>query len=125
MEPTSFSLEVGQFNSRAFDSKIGFSQQISFPQVYKNQRKWLNEQSVISSWEKDMKIQSLQAEVSRRFYAYLFLVEKEKLLMKADSIYTLFSEKSKLRFQNGETGQLESVSAEIQLKQINNHLKTL
>ena len=125
MEPTNFSLEVGQFNSRAFDSKIGFSQQISFPQVYKNQRKWLNEQSVISSWEKDMKIQSLQAEVSRRFYAYLFLVEKEKLLMKADSIYTLFSEKSKLRFQKGETGQLESVTAEIQLQQIKNQLKML
>ena len=125
LEPTNFSLEVGQFNSRAFDSKIGFSQQLSFPKVYKNQRKWLAEQTSIAIGETNMKSHTLQSEVSRRFYEYLFLVEKEKLLFKADSIYTLFSEKSNLRFQKGETGLLESATAEVQLQQIGNQLRML
>ncbi len=125
LDKTNFSIELGQFNSRAFDNKLGFSQNIQFPQVYKTQRRLLSEQALTAQAQSKMARQTLKTELSRLFYDYLWLREKEKLLQEADSIYRLFEEKALLRFQKGETNLLEKATAQLQRQQIGNQLTML
>jgi cobalt-zinc-cadmium resistance protein CzcA len=52
--------------------------------------------------------------VRQVFYTYLYLKEKEDLLLKNDSIYAKFLERANLRFSTGESNVLEKTTAESQ-----------
>ena len=125
VDKTDFALELGQFNSRAFDHKLSVSQNIQFPKVYKTQQRLLSEQALTAQARSKMTQQTLKAEVSRLFYAYLWMEEQQKLLQSADSIYRVFEEKALLRFQKGESNVLEKTTAQMQRQQISNQLAML
>lgn len=125
LDKTDFSMELGQFNSRAFDNKIGVSQNIQFPKVYKTQKQLLSEQVLAAQAQSKMTERELKIELSRLFYEYLWLQEKKTLLQEADSIYGIFEGKALLRFQNGETNLLEKTTAQMQRQQISNQLTML
>ncbi|MBP6810306.1 MAG: CusA/CzcA family heavy metal efflux RND transporter [Saprospiraceae bacterium] len=125
LDKTNFSVELGQFNSRAFDNKIGISQGIQFPKVYKTQKQLLSEQALAAQAQSKMTQRDLKAELSRLFYGYIWLQEKEKLLQEADSVYRVFEEKALLRFQKGETNLLEKTTAQMHRQQISNQLAML
>jgi cobalt-zinc-cadmium resistance protein CzcA len=122
LDKTDFSIELGQFNSRAFDNKIGVSQNIQFPKVYKTQKQLLSEQVLAAQSQSKITQRELKMELSRLFYSYIWLQEKEKLLQEADSVYRIFEEKALLRFQKGETNLLEKTTAQMQRQQIGNQL---
>ncbi|MFV5690011.1 CusA/CzcA family heavy metal efflux RND transporter [Flavobacterium sp. ZT3R25] len=110
--------EYGQFNSNANDIKIGISQTIKFPTVYKRQRQRLIEESKTGEWNEALQRKELTREVTKVFYEMIYLKEKEKLLLKSDSIYSEFLRKSTLRFDKGESNILEKATAENQSGQI-------
>ncbi len=124
--------EYGQINSIYYDNRMGISQSINFPTVYINQKKILNEEwnsSLIGISLKQFEIKKM---IYQTFYNYLYLKEKEKLLLINDSIYAIFLDKSNLRFLNGESNILEKTMAEsqrgsiaIQLKQVYQDLEIL
>jgi cobalt-zinc-cadmium resistance protein CzcA len=122
LDKTDFSLELGQFNSHAFDNKIGVSQNIQFPKVYRTQKQLLSEQALAAQAQSKITQRDLKTEISRLFYGYIWLQEKEKLLQSADSVYRVFEAKAMLRFQKGETNLLEKTTAQMQRQQINNQL---
>ncbi len=122
LDKTDFSIELGQFNSRAFDNKIGVAQNIQFPKVYKTQKQLLSEQVLAAQSQSKITQRELKMELSRLFYGYIWLQEKEKLLQEADSVYRIFEEKALLRFQKGETNLLEKTTAQMQRQQIGNQL---
>ena len=121
-DKTNITTELGQFNSRAFDNKIGISQGLQFPRVYKTQKQVLSEQVLAAQAQTKMSQRELKAELSGLFYEYVWLQEKEKLLQRADSVYRVFEEKALLRFQKGETNVLEKTTAQMQRQQISNQL---
>ncbi len=125
LDKTDFSLELGQFNSRAFDNKIGVSQNIQFPKVYKTQRQVLSEQALAAQAQSKMTQRDLKTELSRLFYTHIWLQEKVQLLQEADSIYQVFEGKALLRFQKGESNLLEKTTAQMQRQQISNQLVML
>ncbi len=125
LDKTAFSLELGQFNSRAFDNKIGFSQHIQFPKVYKTQKILLAENLRSVQVQSKITQRDLKRDISRLFYTHICLQEKEKLLQKADSIYLAFEERSALRFQKGASNLLEKTTAQMQRQQISNQLAML
>ena len=125
LDKTNISLEFGQFNSRAFDNKLGISQNIQFPRVYKTQKQLLSEQALAAQSQSKITQRDLKVELSRLFYGYIWLQGKEKLLLEADSVYRLFEEKALLRFQRGETNLLEKTTAQMQRQQISNQLAML
>lgn len=117
--------EYGQLNSRYADNRIGVSQSFNFPTVYNRQKKLLE-----GEWESAILNNTLQkAELIRlvkeTFYAILYLNEKEKLLLKSDSLYTEFVRKAQLRFSTGESNILEKATAETQRSHIRIQLKQL
>lgn len=110
--------EYGQFNSNMNDLKVGFSQSIKFPTVYKRQKQLLEEQAKTGEWNEALQRRELTKQVTTVFYEMIYLKEKEKLLIKTDSIYIEFLRKSTLRFDKGESNILEKATAENQSGQI-------
>ncbi|MFV8271340.1 CusA/CzcA family heavy metal efflux RND transporter [Flavobacterium sp. GT2N3] len=110
--------EYGQFNSTVNDVKIGISQSIKFPTVYKRQKQLLIEEAKKGQWNEALQRKELTRQVTIVFYEMMYLKEKEKLLLKSDSIYSEFLRISALRFDKGESNILEKATAENQSGQI-------
>ncbi|MFV8326912.1 CusA/CzcA family heavy metal efflux RND transporter [Flavobacterium sp. ZS1P14] len=110
--------EYGQFNSNANDVKIGILQSIKFPTVYKRQKQLLIEEAKKGQWNEALQRKGLTRQVTIVFYEIMYLKEKERLLLKSDSIYSEFLRKSMLRFDKGESNILEKATAENQSGQI-------
>ncbi len=129
---TTIGAEFGQINSNFFDAKIGISQSIKFPAVYKKQKQLLIEESKVGEWNEALQKKDLAKQVSVVFYEMVYLKEKEKLLLKVDTVYSEFANKSTLRFNSGESNILEKTTAEnhkgqikMQLQELQNDYKTL
>ncbi|TRX00005.1 CusA/CzcA family heavy metal efflux RND transporter [Flavobacterium gawalongense] len=110
--------EFGQFNSNVNDVKIGISQSIKFPTVYKRKKQLLIEEAKKGQWNEALQRKELTRQVTTVFYDMMYLKEKERLLLKSDSIYSEFLRKSTLRFDKGESNILEKTTAENQSGQI-------
>ena len=106
--------DFGQINSYYNDNRFGISQAFDFPTVYSRQRKLYTEESKKANILVTMKESELKKEVTQTFYSYLYLKEKETLLMKSDTIFGEFVRKSELRFKKGESNILEKTTAETQ-----------
>jgi heavy metal efflux system protein len=122
---TGFIGEYGQFNSTVNDVKVGISQGIKFPTVYKRQKQLLIEEAKTGQWNEALQKKELTKQVTTVFYEMLYLKEKEKLLLKSDSIYAEFLRKSTLRFEKGESNILEKATAENQSGQIKMQLQEI
>lgn len=122
---TTIGVEFGQINSNFFDAKIGISQSIKFPAVYKKQKQLLVEEAKVGEWNEALQKKELTKQVTIVFYQIVYLKEKEKLLLKTDSVYAEFLQKSKNRFDKGESNILEKTTAELQLGQIRTQLQDL
>jgi cobalt-zinc-cadmium resistance protein CzcA len=119
------STEFGQINSIYTDTRFGLSQSFSFPTIYSNQKKLLNEEWKSSVLSVSLKEAEVKKAVSQLFYSILILQEKERLLIEADSIYNNFQEKAELRFNAGESNVLESATAKTQRGAVFLQLKAL
>ena len=124
--------EYGQFNSFYKDTKFGIAQSISFPTVYAKQKSLQGENYKSSVLNIAVKEAELKKQVSDVFYLLVYLQQKQKLLLKNDSVYASFLEKANLRFAKGESNVLEKTTAEtqrgqisIQLNQLKNDLEVL
>lgn len=106
--------EYGQINSNYNDTKFGISQSFALPTVYKRQKqvaKELYNSTVLKTHLTEFEVKKT---VLKLFYSYLTLKEKEKLLQKADTLFSEFYSKASLRFQKGESTILEKTTAETQ-----------
>ncbi|MFN8117005.1 MAG: CusA/CzcA family heavy metal efflux RND transporter [Bacteroidia bacterium] len=122
---TNVMAEYGQINSAFYDNRLSVNQSFNFPTVYINQKRLLNEEwksSVLTIALKEADTKKLVREI---FYTYLYLKNKEHLLLKNDSIYAKFLEKANLRFTKGESNVLEKTTAESQRGEIAIQLKQL
>lgn len=110
--------QVGQYNSIFMDNQIGVSQAMSFPLVYIRQKALQEEFFKSSTINYTLKAAEITRQVKQLFYTWVYLQEKQKLLEKSDSLFADFVDKSKLRFEKGETNLLEKSTAESQRGQI-------
>lgn len=121
----SFSAEAGQINSAYTDTRFGISQSISFPTVYTHQKKLLSEEWKSAVLTIALREIELKRAVTQLFYTLILFREKEKLLIKADSIYVEFLSKTNLRLAKGESNILENTTAELQRGNIQLQLSAL
>lgn len=125
LDPTQINGEFGQFNSAYFDSGFGVSQSFALPGVYKK-RAMANHQSVKSA-EAGVKLAEadIKQQVHEHFAEYNYLEATERLLHYQDSLYDGFLQKATLRWQQGETDQLEKTTAEQQKINISGQLASV
>jgi len=117
--------EYGQINSNYNDTRFGVNQAFSFPTVYSNQKKLLDEEYKSSLLSISLKEADLIKSVSLTFSNLLILREKEILLTETEKIYTEFLNKSIIRFKAGESNVLEKATAQTQKGAIFVQLKAL
>ncbi|GGC62664.1 acriflavine resistance protein B [Pedobacter quisquiliarum] len=122
---TELSGEYGQINSATKDMRLGVTQSFSFPTVYTNQKRSLQENYQVAELRSQLTALDIKTNVRSLFYQLVYLQEKRKLLLYADSIYQLFENKTNLRFKVGETDILEKTTASSHRQQIANQLRML
>ncbi|MEA5459535.1 CusA/CzcA family heavy metal efflux RND transporter [Arcicella sp. LKC2W] len=120
---TNFVGDFGQNNSIYFDNRLGASQSFSSPKVYARQKDLLTEEWKVVALGVTLREAELKRAVSETFYSLVYWNEKEKLLLKIDTIYAEFLRKADLRLTKGETNILEKTTAETQRGNINLQLK--
>ncbi len=117
--------EFGQINSNLNDTKFGIAQSFALPTVYKRQKQVLMEGYNSKILITNLKEFEIKKTVTHLFYNYLSLKEKEKLLQKADTLFSKFFDKANLRLQKGESNILEKSIAETQKTNVAIQLKQL
>jgi len=122
---TLVSADYGQVNSVHTDTRLGISQTISFPAVYTNQRRVLEAGYRVAQAQRRLTENEIRAQVRQVFFEYATLIQRQRLLMYADSLFGLFEAKSNLRFEKGEANVLEKTAALTQRQQITNQLQLL
>mgnify|MGYP005840746363 CR=1 FL=1 len=116
--PTDFNVELGQINSVYFDNGLSVSQTFSMPQVYKRRAAALLQKAKAADFYLKMTEAEIRQQLDEIFAEYGYLVSKEALLAKQDQLYSVFVEKSLLRWQKGESDILEKSTAEQQKIQL-------
>jgi cobalt-zinc-cadmium resistance protein CzcA len=122
---TQLSADYGQINSSVKDTRIGVTQAFSFPTVYSNQKHSLQENYLAAQLQAKSTAIDIRTNVRKLFYELVYMEEKQRLLLYADSVYNLFEQKTNLRFKVGETDVLEKTTASSHRQQITNQLGLL
>ncbi len=112
VEPLHVSGEIGQFASAYTDNKFSVSQTLRLPGFYNSQKQVLIEEWKSSVLNLDLQKWQLKREIALIYNELNYQNEKQKLLLKADSIYTNYYKRAELRLKKGESNILEKTTAE-------------
>lgn len=112
IDPLNISIEFGQMNSVYADNKLSVSQMVKLPKFYNVQKIVLEEEWKNAAIGLDIKKWQLKKEIALIYNNLSYLDEKEKLLKKADSIYSNYYRRAELRLKAGESNILEKTTAE-------------
>ncbi|TKG93768.1 CusA/CzcA family heavy metal efflux RND transporter [Puteibacter caeruleilacunae] len=116
----------GKINSPGInDNEIDISQSFSLPLVYSNQLKLAKAKITTQEGNKIIVEKDLANAVKSSFLNYRYLFQKRKLLIQQDSIYQRLSDFSKVRYEVGESTQLEAVTSQTKAMQIKNSLNQI
>ena len=115
---TQLGAEYGNINSSQNDTRFYINQSFDLPVVYRRQKEYYqaHEQSVLT--QTALKQQELHKEVKTVFYDMVDLLERQRLLVHLDSVYSRFLEAATLRLKTGESTILEKSNAEAQMQQL-------
>lgn len=98
--------------------KIGLSQSLRYPGVYKAQREYLNQQLNYYRLNEKALQAVIKRDVSNVYYQLWFLQDNLGLYRQLDSIYTSLYHAANLRFKTGDVAGLDKISAEARMKEI-------
>jgi len=98
--------------------KVGLSQSIAWPGLYKAQKNLYTEQS--KYYQANTLL--IDAEIKRNtrsvYYQVWYLQDKEKLFHRLDSIYQSLSEAARLKVKTGDSPGLDSIAANVRLREL-------
>lgn len=110
--------EYGGINGIKTDTRFFISQGFNLPVVYRRQRNLYeyaeSEQVELGNWKQA----ELEREIKLVFFALVNGMEREKLLLRLDSVFSRFQYSADLRLQAGESNVLEKTTADAQMGQL-------
>lgn len=112
VDPLNISAEIGQMNSSYVDNGLSVNQTLRMPKFYENQKQVLMEEWKNALLTLDVQKWQLKREIALVYNDLNYLDEKQKLLRKADSIYSKYYQRAELRLKAGESNILEKTTAE-------------
>ena len=115
---TQLDMEYGNVNSAQTDTRFGITQGFSLPVVYRRQAKWFEANRVAESSQVLLKEKDLKRDIGFGYASLVDMMERRKLLMDLDTIFSGFYSRAAIRLEAGETNLLEKTSAEAQLQQL-------
>lgn len=112
IEPLNISGEIGQISSAYTDTKFSVNQTMRLPGFYNSQKQVLMEEWKNSILNLEVQKWKLKREIALIYNELNYQNEKQKLLLRADSIYTNYYKRAELRLKKGESNILEKTTAE-------------
>jgi outer membrane protein TolC len=117
-EPLQVQYQGGQFNSADFDHNVSIQQFFPIGNITKANRQLQEELVKLAEKRKALSSYELEKAVTLAYYQYLYGVSIQKLNSELNDIYTKFLKNAELRFQTGESGNIEVISAKAKVKEI-------
>ncbi|HEX8357642.1 MAG TPA: TolC family protein [Segetibacter sp.] len=105
--------------------KIGISQSIEWPSVYRARKNLLQEQAKSAGLTKQISALEIKRDLQTAYYSLWFLQSKQTLWKRLDSIYTSLAKAAVLRVKTGESAGLDSLSAMARARETSLQLNTL
>lgn len=112
VDPLNISAEIGQMNSSYVDNGLSVNQTLRMPKFYESQKQVLIEEWKNAMLTLDVQKWQLKREIALVYNDLNYLDEKQKLLRKAESIYSKYYQRAELRLKAGESNILEKTTAE-------------
>lgn len=110
--------EYGGLNSVKNDTRFFVSQTFSLPVVYQRQQALYSTQETAQRQFAEWKQAELDREIKKVFYQLGDWLERKKMLLRLDSVYSRFQQSAALRLKAGESNILEKTTADAQLQQL-------
>lgn len=101
----------------------GLQQSIPFPSVWSGRRQLYQINTAMAETDYNLRERDLKRAVSQAYYEILYLRNKLRQLNELDSLYADFKRAADKRYQVGESGYLEKITADNYCRQI--HVKRL
>ena len=98
--------------------KIGLSQSIEAPGVYRAKRELLQQQLHLTEKQVAIIQAELKRDVSAAYYRLWYVEEKQQLYQALDSLYTGLANAAALRVRTGESAGLEKIAADVRLAEV-------
>ncbi|NHA05597.1 CusA/CzcA family heavy metal efflux RND transporter [Mucilaginibacter sp. HC2] len=103
--------------------KIGLSQALEWPGVYKARRNLLEEQSKYDQLTINRSRLEIRRDIRKVYYTIWYLQERKNLYTKLDSIYTTTYQATRLKVRVGDVAGLDSIAAEARLRELESQIK--
>ncbi|MFN4145888.1 MAG: CusA/CzcA family heavy metal efflux RND transporter [Runella sp.] len=116
----SLDLLAGQVQARPFDYTLNATQSFEPLGVYRSRAKVLNQQVNIAEKQRQVLRNELVFSVKQKYYDLLYQYQLRQLLRQQDTLYRRALEAAQIKQKVGESGQLEVVVAETNLREIQN-----
>ncbi|OXA80969.1 cobalt-zinc-cadmium resistance protein CzcA [Flavobacterium aquidurense] len=117
-EPLQVQYQGGQFNSADFDHNVSIQQYFPIGNITKANRQLQEELVKLAEKRKALSSYEIEKAVTLAYYQYLYGVSIQQLNSELNEIYTKFLKNAELRFQTGESGNIEVISAKAKVKEI-------
>jgi cobalt-zinc-cadmium efflux system outer membrane protein len=117
-EPLQVQYQGGQFNSADYDHNVSVQQFFPIGNITKANRQLQEELVKLAEKRKALSSYEIEKAVTLAYYQYLYGVSIQKLNSELNDIYTKFLKNAELRFQTGESGNIEVISAKAKVKEI-------
>ena len=98
--------------------KIGFSQSIQWPGLYKARRNLLNEQVKSAELGGQLIAADLRRDLRTAYYQLWFLEDQLRLYQRLDTVYTQLADAAAVRARTGESTGLERIAANARMKEL-------
>ncbi|HRI60057.1 MAG TPA: CusA/CzcA family heavy metal efflux RND transporter, partial [Saprospiraceae bacterium] len=98
--------------------KIGLSQTVQFPTVYKARKSLFKEQVKYAELTRTRTEAELKRDIRTVYYQLAYLQERQLLSRRLDSLYTQLADAAALRARTGESTGLEKIAAEARLREL-------
>lgn len=105
--------------------KLGVSQSLSWPGLYKAQKNYYRQQVKYYQFANAVTDAGLKRDLNKTYYQLWFLQNKQLLYLKLDSIYTSLRAAAILKVKTGDSPGLDSISANVRLYELQALLKQL
>ena len=98
--------------------KVGLSQSIAWPGLYRAQKNLYGEQLKYYQNNTALIDASLKRDVRSVYYQLWYLQDKQKLLIQLDSIYHALQQSAILKVKTGDSPGLDSIAANVRLREL-------
>ncbi|MEY3499348.1 MAG: hypothetical protein RL308_1017 [Bacteroidota bacterium] len=118
IDPLQVQYQGGQFNSVDYDHNISVQQYFPIGRITKANRQLQEELVKLAEKRKALSEYEIEKAVTLAYYQYLYGVSIQKLNADLLAIYSKFLKNAELRFETGESGKIEVISAKAKSKEI-------